>query len=312
MPKTIFLHGGSASGRMPINSVAAHPERTAKAQSNALKWTLGRQASATPTAITSNRGERFRLSPTASFLIIGLVALATTDDFSWADDRRSPGNAATLDEASNDHAAFIAEASRRFDIPALWIREVMHAESAGDIRAVSDKGALGLMQVMPGTYAELRVRHALGGDIFDPHDNILAGTAYLREMRDLFGAPEFLAAYHAGPGRYNEYLTNSRPLPEETRRYVADLAPRLGMSTPEFASVEPIETSYWANAPLFVRRSGEPAPAEAASIISRRDDGPAARRAPSGLQFDRTPAASISPLRARSNGLFVARSDAGR
>jgi hypothetical protein len=311
MPKTISFHGGSVSAHMPIHFVAAIAERPAGAQSNGPRRALGRQASATPRAFTSNVGERFRVAPMVSVVAVAMLALATTNDISLADDRRSPSNAATPDARSDEHAAYIAEASRRFDIPPLWIREVMRAESAGDVRAVSDKGALGLMQVMPATYAELRARYALGGDMFDPRDNILAGTAYLREMRDRFGSPGFLAAYHSGPARYDDYLTNGRPLPEETRGYVADLAPRIGMSAPEFASIEQMETSSWANAPLFVRRNGERAPAERASILSQTDDGPAATRAPSELQFDRTPAASMSPLRARSNGLFVARSDAG-
>jgi hypothetical protein len=77
---------------------------------------------------------------------------------------------------------------------------------------------------MPATWAELRVRHRLGGNPYDPRDNILAGAAYLREMHDRYGSPGFLAAYNAGPGRYEEYLAG-RPLPAETRAYVAALAP---------------------------------------------------------------------------------------
>ncbi len=80
-------------------------------------------------------------------------------------------------------ADFIDEASRRFDVPAHWIRAVMHAESAADVRALSPKGAMGLMQVMPATYATLRARYALGPYPYDPRDNILAGAAYLRGLR---------------------------------------------------------------------------------------------------------------------------------
>jgi D-alanyl-D-alanine carboxypeptidase len=92
---------------------------------------------------------------------------------------------------------------------------------------VSRAGAMGLMQVMPSTYEELRVRHGLGSDPFEPHDNIMAGTAYLREMYEKFGSPGFLAAYNAGPGRYGEYLTGDRGLPSETRNYVAMISPQL-------------------------------------------------------------------------------------
>ena len=86
---------------------------------------------------------------------------------------------------------------------------------------------MGLMQVMPETYDELRARYNLGDDPFDPHDNILAGTAYLREMYDIYGSPGFLAAYNAGPRRLDDYLSNNRPLPDETRRYVAMIGPNI-------------------------------------------------------------------------------------
>src|SRR5579862_7864843 len=86
---------------------------------------------------------------------------------------------------------------------------------------------MGLMQVMPETYDELRDRYSLGGDPYDPHDNILAGTAYLREMYDIYGSPGFLAAYNAGPRRLDDYLSNNRPLPDETRRYVAMIGPSI-------------------------------------------------------------------------------------
>jgi soluble lytic murein transglycosylase-like protein len=66
-------------------------------------------------------------------------------------------------------------------------------------RAISPKGAIGLMQPMPGNWANLQVRYGLGRDPFDPHDNILAGDAFLREMFDRYGSPGFPAAYNAGP-----------------------------------------------------------------------------------------------------------------
>src|SRR3546814_17844195 len=94
----------------------------------------------------------------------------------------------------------------------------MRVESRGDVRAVSPKGAMGLMQLMPDTWASLRVRLGLGANPYDPRDNILAGAAYLREMHDRYGSPGFLAAYNAGPGRYEEALAG-RPLPAETRAY---------------------------------------------------------------------------------------------
>jgi hypothetical protein len=127
---------------------------------------------------------------------------------------------------------YIREATKRFDVPELWVRTVMRVESGGNEYLngqliTSPAGAMGLMQVMPETYDELRDRYSLGNDPFDPHENILAGTAYLREMYDIYGAPGFLAAYNAGPRRLDDYLSNNRALPDETRRYVAMIGPSI-------------------------------------------------------------------------------------
>lgn len=123
----------------------------------------------------------------------------------------------------------IAEASQRFAIPQAWIAAVMQAESAGMTHwkgrpITSPAGAMGLMQLMPGTWDAMRRRHGLGTDPYDPRDNIMAGTAYLRAMYDRFGYPGLFAAYNAGPGRYAEHLRSRRPLPGETRAYIAQLA----------------------------------------------------------------------------------------
>lgn len=159
--------------------------------------------------------------------------------------------------AAHPHGAFIAEAAQSFGIPAPWIVAVMRAESANDPRAVSTAGAMGLMQVMPGTWAALRARHGLGDDPYDPRDNILAGTAYLREMWDRYGnVAAMLAAYNAGPGRYDDYLETGRALPAETRAYVAALAPLLGSgSASEAQMVAQALTPDWREAALFVARS---------------------------------------------------------
>lgn len=141
--------------------------------------------------------------------------------------------------ASDPWGPYISEASRKYDVPERWIREVMRQESGGKLYGrngdlvTSGAGAMGLMQVMPGTYDELRGRYSeLGNDPYDPHNNIMAGTAYLREMYDIYGSPGFLAAYNAGPGRLDDYLTRNRVLPEETRRYVASIGPRISGSEP--------------------------------------------------------------------------------
>lgn len=135
----------------------------------------------------------------------------------------------------------IREASERFDVPEKWIRAVMMRESGGrslvNGRTItSSAGAIGLMQVMPGTYDMMRWQYGLGSDPSNPRDNILAGTAYLREMYDLFGAPGFLAAYNCGPACYAAVLAKRQKLPRETKMYLAALTPALRGSEPRTAS----------------------------------------------------------------------------
>ncbi len=132
---------------------------------------------------------------------------------------------------------YITEASQRYDVPDRWIRAVMKVESGGhEFLAgrpiTSPVGAMGLMQLMPATYEEMRVENHLGDDPYDPHNNILAGTAYLRAMYDLYGVPGFLAAYNAGPRRLDAYLAGNASLPDETRRYVAMIAPAIAGTSP--------------------------------------------------------------------------------
>jgi hypothetical protein len=122
----------------------------------------------------------------------------------------------------------IEEAAARFGVPAAWIRDVMAIESGGRIELdsqpiTSSKGAMGLMQVMPETYAEMRRAHGLGADPYVPRDNIFAGAAYLRVLHDRFGWPGMFAAYNAGPSRYDEHLRTGRVLPDETIAYLSAL-----------------------------------------------------------------------------------------
>jgi D-alanyl-D-alanine carboxypeptidase len=137
-------------------------------------------------------------------------------------------------DAENPWGPYLREAAYRFQIPEVWVREVMQQESGGHLYDASNSlitssvGAMGLMQVMPQTYDVLRQRYGLGSDAYDPHNNILAGAAYIREMYDRYGAPGFLAAYNAGPDRVDAYLTDGTPLPDETVNYLASVAPRLG------------------------------------------------------------------------------------
>lgn len=150
-------------------------------------------------------------------------------------DYKAPG------PTSDPWGPYIIEAAQKYDVPERWVREVMKAESGGRLYEngqliTSAPGAMGLMQVMPGTYAELRTRYNLGDDPYEPHDNIMAGTAYLREMFDIYGAPGFLAAYNAGPGRLEDYIVRNKELPLETRRYVAKIGPNIVGHSPLKAS----------------------------------------------------------------------------
>jgi len=157
-----------------------------------------------------------------------------------------------------DIASHVAEASQRFGIPEHWIYAVMRTESAGRIGAVSSKGAQGLMQLMPTTWARQRARFGLGTDPFDPRDNIMAGTSYLREMYDSYGTTGMLAAYNAGPGRYEQWRDGGRPLPAETRAYVTKIAPILqtGSAATVVASTSPVQPARpsWTQGQLFAVR----------------------------------------------------------
>ena len=164
----------------------------------------------------------------------------------------------TLSEPVERFAKLIEEASGRFAVPARWIRAVMRVESGGDEHAISSRGAMGLMQLMPGTWVELSVRYGLGLDPFDAHDNIIAGVAYLKGMHDRFGSAGFLAAYHAGPARYQQHLATGRPLPQETTGYVAAVTPLLDDGQGERAAVRTRHVVPWRAAPLFVERAGAP------------------------------------------------------
>lgn len=172
----------------------------------------------------------------------------------------------------------VAEASRRFGIPSDWIRRVIRAESGGNAVAVSRAGAIGLMQLMPPTYGELRLRYGLGSDPFAVRDNIMAGTAYLRELYDRYGARGMLAAYNAGPGRWEQHVRTGRPLPEETRLYLARLAPDIGIadatvpSTGDFVAVEsPPNVSIFVALRAEVGRSAAPSHAPPTSASPSLD-----------------------------------------
>jgi soluble lytic murein transglycosylase-like protein len=212
--------------------------------------------------------------------------------------------------AVHPYAGHVADAARRFGIPEAWIWAVMRVESGGNSRAVSRAGAMGLMQLMPATWAGLRIRYGLGPDPFDVRDNIMAGAAYLREMHDRYGnASAMLAAYNAGPGRYDDFVSRGRPLPAETVGYLAQLAPITGTSgAVEVAVSVPPDPFAWRRAALFVRTGS--AASDAVSVQS--GSGETAPQTPSGsVESDDGRTADPSPNVARDT-LFVSRARAGR
>ena len=186
-----------------------------------------------------------------------------------------------------DIAAHVSEASRRFGIPEAWIYAVMRTESAGRISAVSSAGAMGLMQLMPGTWARQRARFGLGSDPFNPRDNIMAGTSYLREMYDRYGAYGMLAAYNAGPGRYGDWRDRRRPLPAETRAYIARIAPMLQTerSATAFVSASSVQTvrRSWTQAELFAARQETPADVSGSFAAALPTTFPTTAARPDGL-----------------------------
>jgi hypothetical protein len=131
----------------------------------------------------------------------------------------------------------ILQASRKFKIPAEWIRAVMRQESGGrtmlaeNLPIVSAVGAMGVMQVMPGTYTEMAAQYGLGADPYNPRDNIYAGAGYLKWLHLKYGYPAMFAAYNDGPGNIEDHLYRGRPLSAETRGYIAAIGKSLGDKT---------------------------------------------------------------------------------
>ncbi|MBV8800410.1 MAG: transglycosylase SLT domain-containing protein, partial [Alphaproteobacteria bacterium] len=124
----------------------------------------------------------------------------------------------------------ITAAAKRFNVPEAWIRAVMQVESGGRTMMAesepikSSAGAMGLMQLMPETYREMREQYHLGANAYDPGDNIVAGTAYLKRLRSKYGYPQMFAAYNDGPGHLDRRLQNAGLLPVETRNYLVKVA----------------------------------------------------------------------------------------
>src|SRR5437899_9149932 len=132
--------------------------------------------------------------------------------------------------------AHIREVAVRYDIPPILVAAIVEAESEFNPRAVSRRGARGLMQLMPGTASSLKV-----SDTFDPYENIEGGVRHLRGLMDRYhgNLPLVLAAYNAG----EQAVTVYRGVPpyRETRRYISRILRRIGRPdpVPQVSSVSP-------------------------------------------------------------------------
>lgn len=273
-------------------SGAARPENSGRRRSLALECSEqdGRLAASVETSYRRVMSAIIAL-PVALAMIVSLPRMASADPPS----SERFAHALAVPDSRDPYAGFITEAARRFAIPERWIRAVMHTESSNDPDAISPKGAMGLMQIMPATWAELRSRHHLGENVFEPRDNILAGAAYLAELHDLYGSPGFLAAYNAGPGRYEKHLVTGNSLPREAIDYMATLVPMIDTeAAPVLRIAARSRRNEWADAPLFFVKRGDVDGAES-SLHGRRQKRSA----------DGAPIVDLSALAPASSGLFV-------
>lgn len=234
-------------------------------------------------------------------LIVACVSVVSAVPGASADAQSTSVHHFARFPAASSLATFVAEASRRFGIPAAWIRAVMRAESFGDVHAISPKGAMGVMQIMPDTWVSLRQRYHLGADPYDTHDNIIAGTAYLRELHDRYGIPGFLAAYNAGPARWEDHLATGRPLPAETRAYLIRLAPIVGGSAADDTALLASIVKSWTDASLFPKHAANASDSTTTTSGTQQS----ARSNTNSAQDWR----GLAP---QSDGLFVALSSTGR
>ncbi|MDG6093812.1 lytic transglycosylase domain-containing protein [Acetobacter sp. AN02] len=218
--------------RPPASSAA--PVQDASARRSRSSRTLS--ASGWLASWSFSLARRHTRPATALIMLLGLAACGNSQPGGTRSEW-GHGSYAPPGSASDPWGPYIQEASNRFSFPQSWIRAVIHQESGGHQYinghlTTSGAGAMGLMQLMPATWYELAERFSLGDDPYDPHDNIIAGTGYLRQLYEQFGSPGFLAAYNAGPGRVEQYMEGLSTLPDETVNYVASIEPNLGPEQP--------------------------------------------------------------------------------
>lgn len=194
------------------------------------------------------------------------------------------GAQAASPAVANACANYASEAANRSGLPIDIVLRVMMAESGGNPRIVSSKGAMGCMQIMPATWSYLTGRYRLRADPFDARMNMIGGAMYLAELGSRYGWPGAFSAYNAGPGRYQRYVRNGAALPAETIAYTG----RLGGNADPRPTV--VIAPRWQAASLFLaRRSLEDAHEQTLQIASS-----------AGAKVGR--ASPLFPLSARPDG----------
>jgi hypothetical protein len=156
-------------------------------------------------------------APTDVHVVAGTTALRTT----------RPADATPVDRPDDTIDTLVIEHATRHAIRPELVRAVIQVESGFNPRALSPKGAMGLMQLMPATARALGVINP-----WDPAQNIRGGTAYLRQLLNRFGNDErlALAAYNAGPGAVDRYGKDVPPY-RETQAYVKKVNARAGSTS---------------------------------------------------------------------------------
>jgi soluble lytic murein transglycosylase-like protein len=189
-------------GRFPS---PAMPEKEPSSRSFARELDAARGASPSSSRIPPQQGgDAVEISPAS--------VEERLRELQNAKERSSRTNASSLTSSWSEE---ILQASRESGVPPELLRAMMQMESGGNPRAVSPKGAMGLMQLMPGTARLMGVQ-----DPYDPQENLRGGAAYMARMMQKYGDDQelALAAYNAGPGRVDSY-GGIPPFPE-TQNYV--------------------------------------------------------------------------------------------
>ena len=208
----------SSTGAEPVSAATAAEVLRLKMLSSALS--LGADGQEPPAASLQSGGVQGLLNKFLAQLPKGAETAGRAAPGPAVPDGGGSAAVAALDDPLPENpsiGAIIDKASRRYGVDAGLIKAVIKQESNFNPRAVSSAGAQGLMQLMPSTARGLGV-----SDSFDPEQNVMAGTRFLKDMLRRYGnVDDALAAYNWGPGNVDRHGSESAALPRETRNYLA-------------------------------------------------------------------------------------------